>query len=121
MQQNHILVHFKLKRIVKYGIYYDMIAAFLYFVFNPFFLFYSFFNLLFVYLGLHGLRNHDATYLGSYAIYMFMKIIIMITFFVYICIHHTTYFDIKDANTNNETFIWFCTTYSYYRITYIFM
>jgi len=113
---------FRVKHIVRYGILFDMVAAFLFFVFNPYFLFFSFFNLLFVYLGWHGVQTYDSSYLGSYAIYMFMKIISMIGFFVYVCANISSYFHNVDSNDNsiNSTFIWFCSTYSFSMCLYIY-
>lgn len=110
----------RVKNIVKYGIFFDMVAAFLFFVFNPYFLFFSFFNLLFAYLGWYGIKSYDTSYLGSYTIYMFMKIVAMIAFFVYVCANQHSYFDTNNSDTADTTFIWFCSTYSFFLCLYVY-
>ena len=110
---------YKLQRIVKYGIYFDMVASFLYFVFNPYFIFYAFFN-LFVSLGLYGINHYEASYLGSYAIYMLFKIASSIGFFAYVCIHHSNYVVANNTELNNDAFIWFCTTYTILTFVYVY-
>lgn len=106
---------------VKCGIYYDMIVSFLYFVFNPFFLFYSFFNLLFSYLGLRGLRSSDTTYLGSYSIYMFMKLAFTISYFVFICVNHEKIFASNDVAYHTCIGLYSCFSllYIYYYVNLI--
>ena len=111
---------FKVKHIVRFGIFFDMIATFLFFIFNSFFLFLSFFNLLFVYLGWHGVKSYDSSYLGSYTIYMFMKIVSMLGFFVYVCINISSYFHQYDIDDTNSNVSWFCTTYSFFMCLYLY-
>ena len=110
----------RVRNIVRYGIFFDMVAAFMFFVFNPYFLFFSFFNLLFVYLGWYGIQSYESSYLGSYAIYMFMKIVSMTGFFVYVCSNQSSYFHTNHADTSNTTFILFCSTYSFFLCLYVF-
>ena len=88
------------------GIYFDMVFSFMYFIFNPWYLFYSCFNLLFGYIGLTGIKQYDLHRTSIYAIYATLKILGMISGLILFWVHYGHNYD------NSKGF------YTYFSIIY---
>lgn len=102
-----------------YGfIAFDAVANFLYFVFNPWFVFVGCFNLLFAYMGYDGIKRFDTGHIGAYLLYTAFKLIGMFTLFLYMMLHGKHVFIIDGVYYQNA---YICYLVLYGSLFFIYM